>query len=57
MVTLIPNVNRKIDALFNVIHIINIHQRLLGSCFESLIMNIYKSYNIIDTLSSIYTMT
>jgi hypothetical protein len=57
MATLIPSTNRKKDAPFNVIQIINIHQRMLGSCFEGLIMNKYESYNVISSLSSIYTMT
>jgi hypothetical protein len=57
MATLVPSVNMKRDAPFNVIQIINIHQRMLGSCFEGLIMNRYESYDVISSLSSIYIMT
>jgi hypothetical protein len=57
MVALVPNVNRKRGAPFNVIQIINIQQRMLDSCFEGLIMNKYESYNILNSLSSIHTKT
>jgi hypothetical protein len=57
MVALVSNVRRKRGAPLNVIQNVNIQQRMLGGCFEGFIMNKYESYNVLDSLSSICTMT
>jgi hypothetical protein len=57
MVALISSMSKKKGAPLNVIQIVNIQQRMLGGCFEGLIMNRYESYDILNSLSSIYIMT